>query len=153
MNEMLKWLEASPVAAAVGNSIEATAVLSAAHALGFTLVMGSALLANLRLLGVVLPLRSALEVVVPAHRGIATGLAVSIPTGLLLFAPRATVASANGTFRLKMLLLVAAAALQFLLAAPAVRRGRLGWLRPIGAVGVSLWAALAVTACAFILFE
>ena len=63
--------------------------------------------------------------------------------------------SANGTFQLKMLLLIAAAIFHF-----AMQRGVLAQqstgvrqARAAGAVGLSLWMGLAVTACAFILLE
>ena len=132
-----------------------TASLSAFHLLGFTLVTGSALFANLRLLGALFPERPVVEITATAGRGIAGGLIVSIATGLLSFAPRALSASANSTFRLKMVLLVAAAAFQF--AAHRTVARRLGSstrrLRAIGGMGLVLWLGLALTACAFILLE
>ena len=132
-----------------------TAWLSAIHVIGFTLVMGSALVANLRMLGVVLPQRTAAEIVAPASRVIVLGLAVSMATGALLFSARATSAAANSTFQLKMLLLLSAATFHFAVAARLVRvsgtKARV--FKVVAVVGLALWIGLALAACAFILFE
>jgi len=148
------WLEGTRMAITVRDSLILTGALSAVHLVGFTLTTGGALVANLNLLGVLFPDRPPLEITRPASRGIAFGLAISVLTGVLLFAPRATVASVNGIFQLKMLLLVAAILFHTLVhqrvargsASASVRRGA-------GAVGLLLWTGLALAGCAFILLE
>jgi hypothetical protein len=145
METALTWYQNSAVASAVGNSPTITAVLSAFHALGFTFIMGGALFANLGKLGALFPARPVQEVAGPGSRLIALGLALSLPTGLLLFGPKAVTAGHNSTFQLKLLLILAASAVQFGL----LRRDT----RAVGAFGLSLWVALALTACAFILLE
>lgn len=149
------WLETTGVARAVAESLLVTASLSALHVLGFTLIMGSALVANLRLLGVLLNQRPILEVTGPALRGVAAGLAVSAATGVLLFAARAASVSANGIFQVKMLLLVAAAVFHFTVHRSVAQRvsATAPLLRATGAVGLALWLGVAVAACAFILLE
>lgn len=154
MKNLLVWMESTSLAVRVSESVMLTAGLSAVHVLGFTIIMGGALLSNLRLAGVLFRDRSLVEVVLPATRGVAVGLMLSLPTGALLFAPRAIAAAGNGTFRLKMLFLLAGAALQFLLVGPAVRgRHSEPRLRLIGGAGLAAWLALALAACAFILLE
>ena len=153
METVFAWLQSTAVAAAVGDSILLTGALSAVHLLGFTLVTGGGLVANLRLLGVILSDRPPLEIVRPASRGVAAGLLISVATGLLLFAPRAIAASSNRTFQIKMLLLVSAAVFHFTVhravsARPVVRRGVLG---AVGGAGLLLWISLALAGCAFIL--
>lgn len=155
MGSALTWLEASDLAATVRGSLMLTAALSALHAIGFTLVMGSSLMVNLRRSGLLLCAIPLATVVRPAHRGLAAGLAVSVSTGVLLFAPRASTTLANSTFQLKMLLLVSAVGMQWFLAVrdgamtpPSARADRLA-----GSVGLALWVGLALVACAFILFE
>jgi hypothetical protein len=145
MDAALNWYQSSAVASAVGSSPTITAVLSALHALGFTFVMGGALFANLGKLGVLFPSRPVQEVAGPGSRLIALGLALSLPTGLLLFGPRALTSAHNSTFQLKLLLILAASAVQFGL----LRRDT----RAVGGLGLLLWIALALTACAFILLE
>jgi len=155
MDSWFVWLETTAVAEATAESLTLTASLSAIHLLGFTLVTGSALLANLKRLGALLPRCSVAEVLRPANRAVVVGLAISVATGVPLFAAHATAVSANGTFQLKMVLLLAAAVCHFAVGwndrvqaavvAPGARTG--------AAVSLALWLSLAVTACAFILLE
>jgi hypothetical protein len=154
-SSLLTAVEATALAQAVRMSVALTASLSAVHAVGFTLIMGGALLSHLRLLGALLTQRPAHEIVSLGTRTISVGLAINVVTGLVLFASRASAAAANGTFRLKMLLLVASVAVHFLLLMPTTHRQT---IQPVaryvvGAVGLSLWLGLALTACAYILLE
>jgi len=151
---MLEWLQATPVARAVGESLLLTGWLSAVHVIGFTLVMGSGVVMNLRLTGALLGRLDAGLVARPASRILALGLAVSLGTGLLLFAPRAVTAAGNDVFRLKMLLLLAAAVFHFAFGRRSARGvGGGAAARLTGVCGLALWLSLAVTACWFILFE
>jgi hypothetical protein len=152
---VLELLQSSRIATAVGESLLLTGALSAVHLLGFTLITGGALVANLRLMGVLLREEAVPTVTHPASRGIAVGLAISAATGLLLFAPRAIDASANSTFRLKMSLLAAAALFQFTVhrsvtGRPAPSQAA---LRATGALGLLLWVGVALAGCAYILLE
>ena len=148
------WLEGTRMAITVRDSLTLTGALSAVHVVGFTLTTGGALVANLNLLGVLFPGRPPIEVTRPASRGIALGLAISALTGALLFAPRATVASVNGIFQTKMLLLVAAV-LFHALVHQRVAAGTVSAVarRGTGAVGLLLWTSLALAGCAYILLE
>jgi hypothetical protein len=152
---VFEWIEGTRVANAIRDSLMLTATLSAAHLLGFTLVTGGALLANLRCLGVLLPRQPLNEVMRAATRGIALGLAVSVLTGALSFSTRATAAAENGIFQLKMSLLVAAAVLHFAVQRRFGRAARPegGVVRLTGALGLGLWVGLALAGCAFILLE
>jgi len=144
MSTLLAWIESTALASTIAQSLALTASLSAIHLLGFTLVMGSALLGNFERLGVVLPQGSVADVVRPANRALIIGLAMSVTTGALLFSARASEVGANGTFQLKMLLLVMAVTCQVAVA-PRARAGAI--------LSLAFWLALAVTACAFILLE
>src|SRR4051794_38396807 len=155
MQTVLDWISATRVAQDVASSATLSAWLSAVHALAFTLVIGSALTANLRAIGALLARTTLSDVIVPANRAILIGLAISVVTGGLLFSARAAEAAANGWFQLKMLLLVIAAVFQFTILAAAARKRSVARSRIVasGAVGLSLWLGLAVVACAFILLE
>ena len=150
-----EWLRATSVAAAVRESLLLTAGLSSIHLLGFTLITGGALVANLRLLGVLLRDEPLTAVTRPAARAVAVGLLISGITGFLLFAPRATEASANGTFRLKMFLLAMAALFQFTVHRAVSNSASASQpvLRAVGIAGFLLWTGVAVAGCAYILFE
>lgn len=148
MGDLLSWIESTNLARTVGSSVGITASLSAIHVIGFTLVTSGALLANLRALGALFRASAIADVVRPANTAILMGLAISAPTGALLFAARATEVGSNGIFQLKMLLLVAAAAVHFVIhRRPGVH------VPATAALSLCLWLGLAVTACAFILLE
>ena len=166
MTGFFAWLESTRVALAVRDTLVLNAGLSAVHLIGFTLVTGGALVANLNLLGVLFRGRPPIEVTRPASRGIALGLAISILTGVFLFAPRATVASVNRIFQLKMTLLVAAVLFHVLVHRRVARspghnhvtgQSTRSWPTPVqratGVVGLLLWTGLALSGCAFILLE
>lgn len=148
---LFTWIENTSIARNVAESAMLTASLSGIHLLGFTLVTGGALIANLRLLGVLLTQQSIPDVTLPAGRGILLGLAISLLSGALLFSGRAMEVSANGTFQIKMLLLVAAAVFHFSVASRVSADAQRA--RATAAVGLSLWIGLATAACAFILLE
>lgn len=142
------------LAQAVGQSLPLTAWLSAVHVLGFTLVMSGGLVWNLKAAGALLGSYPLESVARPAGRILIIGLAISLITGLALFAPRATSVASSGVFQLKMSLLLGATCYQLALFFATAQRLRSPSALPIaGAIGVSLWLALAVTACWFILFE
>ena len=152
---LFAWIETTAIARAVGGSLPLTAWLSAVHALGFTLTMGSAFLLNLRLLNAVLPQHIVSEVARPTSYAILLGLAVSLLSGGLLFSTRASSAIENNTFQIKMLLLISAVVFHFLIQARVTRQLQPGMLvmRTSAVFGLALWAGLAVAACWFILFE
>jgi len=151
--DTLAAIENSVLAGTIKGSFALTAGLSAIHAVSFTLIMGGALFANLRLAGVLLRDRPQAEIMRLGTRSVAIGLAISVVTGLLMFAPRAVTASANHTFQLKLLLLVTCVAVQFLVIRPMVRRHPVDSHWIAGALGVVLWVSLALAACAYILLE
>ena len=160
-------MEGTRVAVTVRDTLLLNAGLSAVHLIGFTLVTGGALVANLNLLGVLFPGRPPIEVTRPASRGIALGVAISVLTGVFLFAPRATVASGNWIFQLKMALLATAVLFHVFVHVRVARTARrdhtsdgsavVSWStsaqRATAIVGLLLWTGLALAGCAFILLE
>lgn len=148
------WVEMTPLALFIGESMWVIAGLSAVHLLGFTLVMGGALVLNLRFMGVLLAQSPVEQIARPASRGIATGLVISIVTGILLASWKATEVIGGGIFQVKMLLLVAAALLHFTWQRAQVKGPRdVARLQVSGVLGLALWLGLALAGCAFILFE
>jgi hypothetical protein len=148
MATLFAWLEATGIAKAIASSTTLTGSLSAVHVVGFTLVMGGALFANLQSLGMLFSQRQAVDIEGSANRVILVGLGISVLTGILLFSARATDVAGNGTFQLKMLMLIAAALFHF-----TARRRVAERARAVSAVGLALWLGLALTACDFILIE
>lgn len=152
---MLETLQESWLAHAIGESQLITAALSSLHLIGFTLVMGSALISGLRRTGALLADVPVSDVTRPAWRALAIGLTISACTGILLFAPRASGAAANPIFRVKLTLIVSALLVTVLLHRTTATSGHAstGMQRLGGAAGLALWIGVALAGCAFILWE
>jgi hypothetical protein len=148
---LLSWVQHTRVAATIGQSSLLMGFLSGLHLLGLTLVVGGALVSGLRRLGLVLRDRPVAEVTGPISRGMSIGLAVSVTTGLLLFAPRASAAAGNSIFQTKMLLVLTAAVFHFAIARRLDARSRM--LKLTGSMQLALWFSVAIAGCAFILLE
>lgn len=132
-----QWLESTPLAVAVRDSLTATALLSGLHLVGMVLATGAAIVRGLHWNDRAL------------SRAVRGGLALSVTTGALLFAPRATGAVENTFFQWKMLVLATAVAAEIVLS-----RRRSG--APAAAPRVAatlLWVAVACLGCAYILLE
>ncbi|MGE3508902.1 MAG: hypothetical protein AB7N65_08460 [Vicinamibacterales bacterium] len=148
-------LEQSRLAAWVNSSKYVLGALSGAHLLGFTTVVGTALVAGLHMAGHAFAERPSAEVTRTTGRVLQLGLAVSVATGIALVSPRASGAIANWIFTLKMALLTAAVVAQLAVGRFA-RRADAGSpiaLRAWAAVTAALWLAVGVAGCAFILLE
>jgi hypothetical protein len=104
---LLRWLESTPIAAAVRESPWLYPAIETAHIIGFVILVGAAAMFDLRLLGFSrrLPVDETARHVLPWSR--ASLLAV-VPSGFLLFMSDATGTWANPAFRLKMILLLGA---------------------------------------------
>lgn len=153
--EFLTWIESTAPARAIGESVMLTAGLSAVHAVGFTLVMSGAMVWNLNAAGLLLTRLPLKSVVRPAGWVLFVGLAISLSTGVLQLAPRASYTVPGSAFQLKMVLLVVAVAYQLTVKrlVPLEQEVRSGPTRIAGAIGALLWISLALAACWFILFE
>lgn len=102
-------LEASPFAAWMRGAGSAYAVANLVHLLGLTLLLGSMLMLDLRLLGVGrrLPLQEVSRLLTPLALA---GLAVQACSGFALFAADAVPLSASGAFRFKLAMIAIALA-------------------------------------------
>jgi hypothetical protein len=95
------------VAVAIRSSSWLYPAVETVHLLGVALLVGGAVVFDLRLLGAFarLPVAGLARAALPVAR---LGFAAVVPTGLLLFATEATALAGNGAMRLKALLIVAA---------------------------------------------
>lgn len=107
MAEYLDWLEQNSWAEAIRQSLWLYPALEIVHILGIVILVGSAFLFDLLLLGFSkkLPLVSMSHFLLPWSR---RGLILIIPSGLLLFITNASALGFDLTFWLKMVLLVTA---------------------------------------------
>jgi hypothetical protein len=107
---LCKWLEQTTVAAAVRESLWLFPAIETVHLFGIILLVGSTVVFDLRLLGLVLraePVSTLASKLLPWAW---VGFAVQVLSGALLFASEATRCYGNPAFRIKMLLLLLAGA-------------------------------------------
>ena len=104
---LLAWLESTALSVWMREATWAYPLIETAHILGFTVLVGSAFMFDLRLLG----FAPTLPVVAAARhllRWSRLSLAVVVPTGFMLFMTQAAETWANSAFRVKLLLLCVA---------------------------------------------
>jgi hypothetical protein len=103
----LVWLEASSLAVAMRQWLWLYPIVEIVHIVGFVMLVGSAIMFDLRLLGVSrhLPVADMARHLLPWSRA---ALVLILPTGLMMFAAHATEMAANPAFRLKLLLIAVA---------------------------------------------
>ena len=103
----LAWLERTAVAVAMRESAWLYPAVETAHILGFVILVGSAAMFDLRLLGLsrAIPVTALARHLLPWARA---GLGLAVPTGLLLFISEATTTAANPAFQVKLALIAAA---------------------------------------------
>lgn len=108
MYTTLEWLEDSSLAAAIRQSAWLYPALEIVHIVGIVLLVGPALMFDLRLLGSArrLAVGSLANYLLPWSR---KGLILVIPSGILLFITNSTTLAYNPVFWMKMSLLVVAA--------------------------------------------
>lgn len=152
---VVSWIQSTRIATTIGNSTLLTGLISGIHLLGLTLLVGGALVSGLRMLGVVLTDRPIGDVASGPARGMTVGMMISMTSGLLLFAPRASAAVENSFFQIKMSLLCAAVTFHFAVYRAVIQRtnARTSVIRTAGALCLTLWCGVALAGCAFILFE
>ena len=105
------------------NSKYAIPVIQSFHLFGITLLLGSMVILNLRLLGIgflQLPMAALSRQVWPWAVG---GLLLAIGSGFLVFVPDPARYAANYAFRTKMVALCVAVAFQFLIYRKVIRSG------------------------------
>lgn len=98
------WLEASGIAVAMREWTWAYPIVEITHIIGFVVLVGSAFMFDLRLLGVSrwLPVTDLASHLVRWSRA---SILVVVPTGFLMFMTNATKLAENPVFRLKLILI------------------------------------------------
>ena len=104
----LVWLETSAVAEAMRQWLWLYPLVEIVHIVGFVILVGAALMFDLRLLGIsrALPVTGMERHLLRAAR---LSLLLVVPSGVLMFVAHATEMADNPAFRLKLVLLLAAA--------------------------------------------
>jgi hypothetical protein len=121
----LVWLETSAVAGTMRGSIWLYPIVEIVHIVGFVVLVGAAMMFDLRLLGVspALPASGMARHHLPWARA---ALLLVVPSGLAMFTAHATDFASSPAFRVKLILL-AAAGLNALIFHRGVYRSVAGW--------------------------
>lgn len=103
----LEWLEATSIATWVRESSWGYPTVEVVHLLGLALLVGSAAMWDLRLLGAArrIPVSALAGYLLPGAR---VGFVVAVISGVLLFASDAVAVASNPAFRLKLVAIAAA---------------------------------------------
>jgi len=144
------WLENTPPAIALRESVWAFDVLETVHTLGIVLVAGTIMLVDLRLLGLALKREPVSDVVSRIVPRTLLGFCLMFVTGSILFAAEAVKLYSSPAFRIKLVLL-ALAGLNAVLFHLTVYRHAADWnsaavtparARMAGALSLLLWACI-----------
>ena len=102
------WLEASALATAIRNSLYLFALIESFHVVGVSIVVGTVLVIDLRLLGLASSRRPFTVMASDIFRWTWLAFALAVATGVLMFVTNATSYYVNTYFRAKMAMLVLA---------------------------------------------
>lgn len=141
LEEFWAWLEMQPLAAHIGESAWFP-FLESVHVLSAMFVVGTVLMADLRLLGwsgLRYPVKVITDEVVPWTWG---AFVVSALSGVALFSVRASAYVANPAFLAKVVLLLLAGANMVLLHFVALRTGRARLQMTAGACSLLVWVGV-----------
>jgi hypothetical protein len=108
LTELCNWLESTRLAVSIAESSWAFPTIESIHVVAITLVVGSILVADLRLLGLAWNSRPVTEVLHDVLPVTWIAYAVALACGSLLFISQATKYIENGSFQIKMLLMLLA---------------------------------------------
>jgi hypothetical protein len=112
--ELLTWIQDSPVAHAISKSNHLVAAsLQVIHVLGFITLLAALVLVGLRLLGLALQSQTLPDVTKDANRLLYLGLGMTVASGVLMFVATPKLYFHKPAFELKMLLFLAAVIIQF----------------------------------------
>jgi len=109
VTELLNWLESTPLAVYIAESTIAFPVIEIVHVVAITLVFGTIATVDFRLLGLGSNNRAVTELCRDVLPWTWAAFAIAATTGALMFIHHAHEYFANTAFRMKMLLMLAAA--------------------------------------------
>jgi hypothetical protein len=143
---LFEWCEASWLGQVVRTSTWMFPVLEAVHLLGLSLLGGTLLVVDLRLLNVMLRDQPVATLARGVQPWLNRSVALMLSTGFLLFMSEAVKCYHNPSFRVKMATLPVALLFTFLVRRPLTLREEAGggWrARAVAAVSIVLWFTVA----------
>ena len=144
--EFFLWCETTILGTAIRNSIWAFPIIEAIHLLGLSLLGGTVLIVDLRLLGVGLTRQSASEISASIRPWLIGALVTMLTTGLLMFLAEAVKLYYNTSFWVKVVSLPLALLFTFTVKQRTANKNKSGTTaraRAVGAVSILLWFTVA----------
>ena len=146
--ELFQWIQFSPPLVAMRSSAWLFPVIATIHLLGLSVVGGSVLVVDLRLLGLGLRRQPVAHVASDAEPWLFRGLAVMVSTGIPLFMCFATKYYYLTFFWVKMAALLLVVVFHFSvrrrLAMASETQGSPAWSKLVAVVSLSLWTTVAI---------
>ena len=142
--DLFESLEQSGIGMLVRESLWLFPALEAVHLLGLSLLGGSLLLVDLRLLGLGVRSRTSEQMMTAAQPWLLISLLILIGTGVPLFLSEAVKCYYNYSFWVKMSALAIGLLYTFLIKHPVIRRGAVPRVRAgLGILSLGVWLTVA----------
>ena len=142
--DLFESLEQSGIGMLVRESLWLFPALEAVHLLGLSLLGGSLLLVDLRLLGLGVRSRTSEQMMTAAQPWLLISLLILIGTGVPLFLSEAVKCYYNYSFWVKMSALAIGLLYTFLIKHPVIRRGAVPAVRAgLGILSLGVWLTVA----------
>lgn len=142
--DLFESLEQSGIGMLVRESLWLFPALEAVHLLGLSLLGGSLLLVDLRLLGLGVRSRTSEQMMTAAQPWLLISLLILIGTGVPLFLSEAVKCYYNYSFWVKMSALAIGLLYTFLIKHPVIRRGAAPGVRAgLGILSLGVWLTVA----------
>ena len=145
--ELFTWIEATPVGAALRNSLWLFPVVESFHLLGLAVIGGAVLMIDMRLLGLGLTGTSVSELARDTRPFMFWSLMVMLISGFLLFASEATKCYGHGAFWVKMGSLALAILFTYTIQAKVVANEKTtspGILKLVAIISLVLWSGVGI---------
>ena len=137
--DIFEWYGRSPIAAAMNGSVWAFPIVESLHMMGIVLLVGTAVILDLRLMGLRLTATPASTLASALAPWTSAGLLVMLITGPLILATDADRYYSSSAFRFKMSCLLLGIVVHFVLARKA---GTITSQRVVGALSLLLWTCV-----------
>jgi uncharacterized protein DUF6644 len=142
LQQLWEWSYSSKAIDVLRNAKYAIPLIQSLHLFGLTLVLGTTLVFNLRLLGLGLRKIAMRTIYEQLWRLAVGGLLLSVATGILVFIPDPARYAANTAFKTKLVILVIAILYHFTIFRNGIRANPSPaprWAAVIAAVSLTLW--------------
>jgi uncharacterized protein DUF6644 len=140
LQQIWEWSYSSKTIDILRNAKYAIPLIQSFHLFGLTLVLGSTVVFNLRLLGLGVGKLSMPSITSQLWRLMVGGLLLSVTTGILVFLPDPARYAANTAFKTKLVILFAAILFHFTVFRKVVRAGKPPRRAAmVAAVSLTLW--------------